>query len=61
MRMHQIDWLKAGGHSFHPVFKVCGKCGIARQRYVKNRKQKCAGKRRGPERIAFDPENDKSN
>jgi hypothetical protein len=43
MTMHQLERLKAGGHSFHPVFEVCGKCGIARKRYVKNKKQKCEG------------------
>jgi len=34
MTMRQLESLKAGGHSFHPVFEVCGKCDIARQRYV---------------------------
>ena len=61
MTMHELERLRAGGHSFHPVFKVCKKCGIARQRYVKNKKQTCAGRRHGPERIAFDPEDDESN
>jgi len=61
MTMRQLESLKAGGHSFHPVFEVCRKCGIARQRYVKDKKQKCVGKRRGPERVAFDPEDDESN
>jgi len=28
---------------------------------VKDKKQKCVGKRRGPERVAFDPEDDESN
>ena len=51
MKTPRLDWLTAGGHSFHPVFEVCGVCGMTRHQYQNNGEPKCAGRQRGFERF----------
>jgi hypothetical protein len=51
MRTPRLDWLTAGGHAFHPVYEVCGVCGITRPQYDNNAKPNCAGRQSGFERF----------
>jgi hypothetical protein len=51
MRTSRLDWLRAGGHSFHPVYEVCGVCGMTRPQYQNNGKPKCTGRQSEFERF----------
>ena len=58
MRTPRLDRLTAGGHSFHPVYEVCGVCGMTRPQYEDNGKPSCAGRQSGFERFVIDPDDD---
>ena len=61
MKTPRPDLFIGGGHSFHPVFAVCGICGMTRQQYERNNKPQCAGRRRGYERFTFDHDDGEAN
>jgi hypothetical protein len=58
MRRGRPEWLTAGGHAFHPVFEVCGICGITRPQFEDNGKPKCSGRQIGRERRSIDADDD---
>jgi hypothetical protein len=58
MRTPRLDWLTAGRHSFHPVYEVCGICGMTRPQYEDNGKPKCAERQSGFERFSVDYDDD---
>jgi hypothetical protein len=58
MTKRQPQWFMGRGHAFHPVYEICGICGMTRPQYEDKGKPKCPGRQIGRERPPVNDESD---